>query len=186
MIATTRARRSAAFIAVCVARTSSICSPQRITGLSAVIGSWKIIDIRVQRSSRSLASPAASRFSPSSRTTPPLARNSGGSNPITDWAITDFPEPDSPTRQTISPAATSKLTSSTAFGRSAPLGSAMDRSSTSSSAEAIFRSATSGADRACRAAHRQACSPPAPSVQGRFPDTGCCAERCGTAPGPRP
>jgi hypothetical protein len=65
MIAATRARRSAALIAVCVARTSSICSPQRITGLSAVIGSWKIIDIRVQRSARSLASPAASSASPS-------------------------------------------------------------------------------------------------------------------------
>ncbi len=33
--------------------TSSICSPQVTTGLSAVIGSWKIIDMRVPRSSRS-------------------------------------------------------------------------------------------------------------------------------------
>jgi hypothetical protein len=36
MISATRARRSAALIGVCVARTSSICSPQRITGFSAV------------------------------------------------------------------------------------------------------------------------------------------------------
>jgi len=35
-----------------------------MTGLSAVIGSWKIIDMRVQRSSRSRVSPAASTFRP--------------------------------------------------------------------------------------------------------------------------
>ena len=38
---------------VCSRSTSSIWSPQVITGFSAVIGSWKIIDMRVARSSRS-------------------------------------------------------------------------------------------------------------------------------------
>ena len=50
---------------VWVFSTSSICSPQVMTGLSAVIGSWKIIDMRVQRSSRRRVSSAASTFSPS-------------------------------------------------------------------------------------------------------------------------
>ena len=37
-----------------------------------------------------------------------------GSRPMMPWAITDLPEPDSPTRQTISPGLTVKLTFSTA------------------------------------------------------------------------
>ena len=64
------ALRWAASSLVWVSSTSSICWPQVITGLSAVIGSWKIIDMRVQRSSRSRVSPAASTFSPSSRISP--------------------------------------------------------------------------------------------------------------------
>ena len=50
--------------------TSSIWSPTVMTGLSAVIGSWKIIDMRVPRSSRSRLSSAASMSSPSSRIAP--------------------------------------------------------------------------------------------------------------------
>ena len=41
-----------------VPRSTSICSPQRMTGLSAVIGSWKIIAMRVQRSASSRRSEA--------------------------------------------------------------------------------------------------------------------------------
>jgi hypothetical protein len=52
MMARTLARRSAGDSLVCSASTSSIWSPQVMTGFSAVIGSWKIIDMRVQRSSR--------------------------------------------------------------------------------------------------------------------------------------
>ena len=85
-----------------------------MTGLSAVIGSWKIIDMRVQRSSRSRASPAARMFSPSSRISPETGFSALASRPITVKAITDLPEPDSPTRQTISPGLTVKLTFSTA------------------------------------------------------------------------
>ena len=40
-----------------------------------------------------------------------------------ECALTDFPEPDSPTTQTISPGATLNETFSTACGRSAPSGS---------------------------------------------------------------
>ena len=95
--------------------TSSIWSPMVMTGLSAVAGSWKIIAMRVPRRSRSRSGVAFRTSSPSSRISPrsaassPLARR-----PITENAVTDLPEPDSPTTQTISPGPTSKLTPSTA------------------------------------------------------------------------
>ena len=85
-----------------------------MTGLSAVIGSWKIIDMRVQRSSRSRVSPTVRMFSPSSRISPEVGFSALASRPMTVKAITDLPDPDSPTRQTISPGLTVKLTFSTA------------------------------------------------------------------------
>src|SRR5262245_8717320 len=126
------ARRSPASSLVWVFSTSSICSPQVMTGLSAVIGSWKIIDMRVQRSSRRRASSAARMFSPCSRISPELGFSALASRPMTVKAITDLPEPDSPTRQTISPGLTVKFTLSTANSRSAPLGSVTERLRTSS------------------------------------------------------
>ncbi len=125
------ALRAAASSLVWVLSTSSICSPQLITGLSAVIGSWKIIDMRVQRSSRRRASPTARMFSPCSRISPDVGFSALASRPITVKAITDLPEPDSPTRQTISPGLTVKLTFSTAWTRSAPLGNSTVRLRTS-------------------------------------------------------
>ena len=83
---TSRTRRSRACASnlVWMRSTSSICSPTRITGLSAVIGSWKIIDMRVQRSSRSRSSEACSRSSPPSRTRPATGWSClRGSSPIT-------------------------------------------------------------------------------------------------------
>src|ERR1700716_2011036 len=125
------ALRWAASSLVWVSSTSSICWPQVMTGLSAVIGSWKIIDMRVQRSSLSRVSPAARMFSPSSRISPSVGFSALASRPMTVKAITDLPEPDSPTRQTISPGLTVKLTFSTAKSRSPPLGKATLRSRTS-------------------------------------------------------
>src|SRR6185369_4078852 len=134
------ARRAAGSSLVWVRSTSSICSPQVMTGLSAVIGSWKIIDMRVQRRSRSRSSLAARTFSPSSRISPPVGFSALASRPITVKAITDLPEPDSPTRQTISPGLTVKLTFSTAWMRSAPAGSATVRLRTSRTGLVIFSS----------------------------------------------
>ena len=88
------ALRWAASSLVWVSSTSSICWPQVMTGLSAVIGSWKIIDMRVQRSSRSRASLAASTFSPSSRISPEVGFSALASRPMTVKAITDLPEPE--------------------------------------------------------------------------------------------
>ena len=49
------------------------------------------------------------------RSTGPATISAGGTgcSPITDSIVSDFPQPDSPTRATVSPAPTSKLTSST-------------------------------------------------------------------------
>src|SRR6266496_2569281 len=89
-----------------------------MTGLSAVIGSWKIIDMRVVRRSRSRASGANRISSPASRTAPPTGLSVRGNSPITVCAVTDLPEPDSPIRHTISPRSTAKLRSRTACVRS--------------------------------------------------------------------
>ena len=87
-----------------------------ITGLSAVIGSWKIIDDAVAADARaSRRGDLVSRSSPSSSTRPPATvRLAGGNSPMTACAVTDLPEPDSPTTQTISPGATANETFSTA------------------------------------------------------------------------
>ena len=77
-----------------ISSTSAIWSPTVMTGLSAVIGSWKIMAMRVPRRSRRRAGVALSTSSPSSSTWPALADSSRGSRPITAWAVTDLPEPE--------------------------------------------------------------------------------------------
>ena len=202
-----RSRRAPGSSRVWVLSTSSICAPQLMTGLSAVIGSWKIIAMRVQRSARRRLALACSRSSPCSRMRPatgvswPL-----GKSPMMLCAVTDLPEPDSPTRQRISRAPTVRLTSSTAWRRSAPFGSATVRPSIASAGASTaaagdpagsftrpalsrrggLRSAARGAGRGCRAGRRRARSRRARSAPGRCPGTGCCAGTPGTARGPRP
>jgi len=56
-----------------VASTSSICSPQRSTGFSAVIGSW-IIDIRVQRSATQPRRSGGEHIFTISRILPPVGQ----------------------------------------------------------------------------------------------------------------
>src|SRR3546814_7799328 len=73
---------------------------------------------------------------PCSSTWPATAFSArGGLRPMTAKAVTDFPEPDSPTTQTSSPAFTEKLTPSTAKDRSAPLGRLTERPRMSRSEE---------------------------------------------------
>jgi hypothetical protein len=124
---------------VCSVSISSTCSPQVITGLSAVIGSWNTIDIRTPRTARSWSGLNASTLSPSSVTVPSDARMFCGSRPITVCAMIDLPDPDSPSRQTISPALTANEISRTANGRSPPAGSETPRSRTSSTGRGCVR-----------------------------------------------
>src|SRR3546814_4789138 len=93
-----------------------------MTGFRAVMGSWKIIAIFSPRSRRRPRVGCFSTSTPCSRTWPATALSVRGFRPITAKAVTDLPDPDSPTTQRSSPASTEKLTPSTAKGRSAPLG----------------------------------------------------------------
>ena len=69
-----RLRWSREGVSVCALSTSRIWRPTVSTGLSAVIGSWKIIAILLARSARMRPRVAASRSSPSSRILPPEPR----------------------------------------------------------------------------------------------------------------
>jgi len=81
-----------------------IWSPIRITGLSEVIGSWKIIEIRLPRTSRISSSSSASRSVPSSMIEPPTILPGGsGTRRMIDSAVTLLPQPDSPTIASVSP-----------------------------------------------------------------------------------
>ena len=93
--------------------TSSTCSPQVNTGLSEVIGSWKIIDIWLPRIFLSWSGVCCSismgSFSCLNNIWPETYFAGGiGSNCRMDNAVTDLPEPDSPTIATISPRFTVK------------------------------------------------------------------------------
>ena len=137
MISSTRRRRSDAASGVWISRTSAIWSPTVMTGLSEVMGSWKIMAMRVPRRARSLAGVAFRTSSPCSSTWPALASSSRGSSPMTDWAVTDLPEPNSPTTHTISPGPTERETSSTALMRSEPAGSPTVRPSMARTGAAV-------------------------------------------------
>src|SRR5215831_11196494 len=84
-------------------------------GLSEVIGSWKIIEILLPRSSRSCAAGRPTRSVPSNRIAPPAIRPGGrGTRPMMLCAVTLLPQPLSPTTPRVRPAKSVKLTPSTA------------------------------------------------------------------------
>ena len=84
------------------------------TGFSAVIGFWNTRPAWVPRTSRILSSSSASRFTPLSSTEPDSIRPGGATSRSTDMAVTLLPEPDSPTRPSVSPRPTVNDTPSTA------------------------------------------------------------------------
>ena len=91
----------------CARRTSRRSARRsRISGFSAVIGSWKIMAMRPPRTLAQLVvGQAASRSRPSNRMRPgaDAARAAAAAGRITALAIIDLPEPDSPTTHRISP-----------------------------------------------------------------------------------
>ena len=103
-------------------RFGDLLADRMNTGLSDVIGSWKIIAISAPRMSRIVAASAPAR----DRCAAPLgpreierARTMMRPPPcstsrITDSAVTDLPEPDSPTMAIVSPRADVNETSRTA------------------------------------------------------------------------
>ena len=89
-------------------------------GLSDDIGSWKIIAILLPRIARMPASSSLSRSRPSKITSPLSMRPGGfGIRRRIDSAVTLLPDPLSPTIATVSPAATSNESASTAVHRAA-------------------------------------------------------------------
>ncbi len=94
---------------------SIICCWTVINGFSAVMGSWKIIAILRPRIDCSLRSFIVNKSSPPKTARPPSMRPGGlGTKPITAKLVTLLPLPDSPTRPTVSPGATSNETPRTA------------------------------------------------------------------------
>ena len=102
----------------CRAMTSSTWSPMRKTGLSDVMGSWKIIEIMLPRRCCMCScvilvmsyalSPRFRRIAP--ETIWPCGRCRSC---MSESEVTDLPQPDSPTTPTTLPCGTSKLTPST-------------------------------------------------------------------------
>ena len=75
-----------------------------ITGLRAVMGSWKIIEISLPLISLSLSSLIEVISSPRKSIEPLSTQTWGaGNRPITERAVNDFPDPLSPTMQSVSP-----------------------------------------------------------------------------------
>ena len=92
----------------------SIWKPTVKVGLREVIGSWKIMPMRSPRTSRIARSPSVEQVPPVEHDAAGVdpAGGSGSSRMIAS-AVTHLPQPDSPTRPTISPASSVNDTSST-------------------------------------------------------------------------
>src|SRR5579872_1034027 len=88
----------------CSCTASAICSPTVSTGLSEVIGSWKIIAMSLPRIFRISDSLFFSRLSPLKLISPPSKRPGGeGMRRMIESALTDLPLPDSPTIPSVEP-----------------------------------------------------------------------------------
>src|SRR5438552_697278 len=111
----------------------AIWSPIEKTGLSDVIGSWKIMAMRAPRTRRMASASLARRSSPSKRTRPAATRPGGGTSRMIDSDVTLLPQPLSPTSPSTSPRSIEKLTPSTARSTPSPVSKWVWRPSTESS-----------------------------------------------------
>src|SRR5436190_8419973 len=98
----------------CARSCSPICHPTVYTGVSAVIGSWKIIAISPPRTSRISRCERRIRSRPRRSTSPSTTAFGSRIRRITAIIETVLPEPDSPTTPTTSPSATESERRSTA------------------------------------------------------------------------
>ena len=113
-----RAARSPARARLAASRGRGRSAPRRSgrrrvkTGLSAVIGSWKISADRAPRTSRISRSDSAQQVAcPRRRSARAAIRPGGCTSRRIENAVTDLPLPDSPTRPSVSPGREWKLTS---------------------------------------------------------------------------
>src|SRR5271155_5411704 len=101
-----------------------------MTGLRAVMGSWKIMAMREPRRRRNSSEGRVVRFvgrpsffcEPFWKTISPVTMAAGGSRPMMASEVIDFPEPDSPTKPRTSPGAMEKETPLTAATGAAAFG----------------------------------------------------------------
>src|SRR5665213_1886162 len=150
------ARAACASLRWCSRIDSAICSPAVITGLSEVIGSWNTIAISSPRIARIVAADARTRsMAGASLRVKPTAEASLRVRPMAEAslrvkrivpavmrpppcstrrmierAVTDLPDPDSPTTATVSPRAIEKPKSRTATTRRSALANSTVRPST--------------------------------------------------------
>ncbi len=82
---------------------SAIWSPTVKTGFSEVIGSWKIIEIALPRTSLISSSLSLRRSRPSSRISPATVRPGRSTRRMADSAVMLLPHPDSPTTPSVWP-----------------------------------------------------------------------------------
>ena len=113
-VSTTLRSTSLRVASPCARSVSAICVPIFATGLRFDIGSCGTRPIERPRMPRITLSGAPTRSSPSKRMLPCVTWPLPGSSPITAMAVVDLPEPDSPTIASVSPAARSRSTPSTA------------------------------------------------------------------------
>jgi hypothetical protein len=76
------------------------------TGFRLVIGSWKIMLMSLPRMSRMARSSSVMRSRPSKRIAPATLPGGSGIRRRIDIAVTDFPQPLSPTMASVSPSPT--------------------------------------------------------------------------------
>ena len=138
-----RARPSFRETGRCSRSASSSWSPMRCSGESAVIGSWKTIPTAAPRILRSSRSGSVARSRPLKRMRPETSRPGGeGTSRRTDIAVTDLPQPDSPTSPSVSPGASESETPSTARNSPNEVSKETRRSSIRSAASPSPRSRT--------------------------------------------
>ena len=99
---------------LCCCTLSAIWRPIGMVGSRDVIGSWKTIPMSPPRTLRISLFDSRTRSRPSSSTCPAQMRPPGGSRRMTEVPSMVLPQPDSPTRPSVSPSATARLTPSTA------------------------------------------------------------------------
>src|SRR5690625_5253629 len=108
------------------------------TGLSEVIGSWKIMAISAPRIASTWRSERVMRSCPLYQTEPAVMRPGGsGIRRSIESDVTLFPEPDSPTIASVSPRFTSKETPSTATAALSPAANSVRSPSTRSTVSAV-------------------------------------------------
>ncbi len=89
-------------------KISAICWPMVMSGLSAVMGSWKTMAMSPPRTPRISRSDSASRSRPANRAWPSTAASPSRRSRLS--AVIVLPEPDSPTSASFSPRAIWKPT----------------------------------------------------------------------------